>query len=51
LVEAATVAKQKFDPIQQQEVIIQALHKALPKPILSLVSSLLIISHGIRILI
>ncbi|KAG5033030.1 hypothetical protein JHK82_016597 [Glycine max] len=47
LVEAATVAKQKFDPIQQQEVIIQALHKALPKPILSLVSSLLIISHGI----
>ncbi|KAL2953077.1 hypothetical protein AAZX31_19G146300 [Glycine max] len=51
LVEAATVAKQKFDPIQQQEVIIQALHKAFPKPILSLVSSLLIISHGIRILI
>ncbi|KAG4916130.1 hypothetical protein JHK87_053687 [Glycine soja] len=45
LVEAATVAKQKFDPIQQQEVIIQALHKAFPKPILSLVSSLLIISH------
>ncbi|KAG4913191.1 hypothetical protein JHK82_053776 [Glycine max] len=36
LVEAATVAKQKFDPIQQQEVIIQALHKAFPKPILSL---------------
>ncbi|XP_029129234.1 beta-carotene isomerase D27, chloroplastic isoform X2 [Cajanus cajan] len=37
LVEAATVAKHNFDPIQQQEVVIQALHKAFPKPILSFV--------------
>ncbi|KAG5055329.1 hypothetical protein JHK85_007839 [Glycine max] len=41
LVEAATVAKMKFDPIQQQEVIIQALHRAFPKPILSLIKTLL----------
>ena len=50
LVEAATVAKHKFDPIQQQEVIIQALNRAFPRPILSFVSSLLV-SHGIGILI
>ncbi|RDX89727.1 Beta-carotene isomerase D27, chloroplastic, partial [Mucuna pruriens] len=41
LVEAATVAKQKFDPIQQQEVIIQALDRAFPKPILSFIKTLL----------
>lgn len=41
LVEAATVASQKFNLIQQREVTIQALDKAFPKPILSLVSSLL----------
>lgn len=41
LVEAANVAKHKFSPVQQQEVVIQALDKAFPKPILDLVSSLL----------
>ncbi|KAK7285284.1 hypothetical protein RJT34_20049 [Clitoria ternatea] len=41
LVEAATVAKLKFNPIQQQEVVIQALHRAFPKPILSLIKTLL----------
>ncbi|KOM25133.1 hypothetical protein LR48_Vigan50s005300 [Vigna angularis] len=49
LVEAATVAKHKFDPIGQQEVIIQALDRAFPRPILSFVSSLLAI-HCIGIL-
>ncbi|CAJ1903175.1 unnamed protein product [Sphenostylis stenocarpa] len=37
LVEAATVAKHKFDPIQQQGVIIQALERAFPKLILSFI--------------
>ncbi|XP_020225065.1 beta-carotene isomerase D27, chloroplastic isoform X3 [Cajanus cajan] len=41
LVEAATVAKHNFDPIQQQEVVIQALHKAFPKPILSFIKTIL----------
>lgn len=37
------MTKQKFNPIQQQEVIIQALDTAFPKIIFSLVSPLLII--------
>ncbi|KAK7336798.1 hypothetical protein VNO77_17346 [Canavalia gladiata] len=41
LVEAATVAKQKFNPIQQQQVVIEALDRAFPKPILSLIKTLL----------
>ncbi|XP_027353345.1 beta-carotene isomerase D27, chloroplastic-like [Abrus precatorius] len=41
LVEAATAAKLKFDPIHQQEVVIQALDRAFPKPILSLIKTLL----------
>jgi hypothetical protein len=40
LVEAARVASQKFNPIQQREVVIQALEKAFPRPILSLVKSI-----------
>jgi beta-carotene isomerase len=40
LVEAATMASQKFNTIQQQEVILDALDRAFPKPILSLVSSI-----------
>lgn len=39
LVEAATVASKKFSPIQQQEVVLDALDRAFPKPILSVVSS------------
>jgi beta-carotene isomerase len=46
LVEAATVASQKFNTIQQQEVILDALDRAFPKPILSVVSSILFLfSH------
>ncbi|XP_014495686.1 beta-carotene isomerase D27, chloroplastic [Vigna radiata var. radiata] len=41
LVEAATVAKHKFDPIEQQEVIIQALDRAFPRPILSFIKTVL----------
>ncbi|KAJ1433124.1 putative beta-carotene isomerase D27, chloroplastic [Sesbania bispinosa] len=41
LVEATIMAKQKFNPIQQREVVIQALHRAFPKPILSLIKALL----------
>ncbi|XP_057438613.1 beta-carotene isomerase D27, chloroplastic [Lotus japonicus] len=41
LVEAANVAKHKFSPVQQQEVVIQALDKAFPKPILDLIKTLL----------
>ncbi|XP_061369092.1 beta-carotene isomerase D27, chloroplastic-like isoform X2 [Gastrolobium bilobum] len=41
LVEAATMAKQKFNPIHQPEVVIQALDRAFPKPILSLIRTLL----------
>ncbi|XP_004493731.1 beta-carotene isomerase D27, chloroplastic [Cicer arietinum] len=37
LVEAAIMTKQKFNPIQQQEVIIQALDTAFPKIIFSLI--------------
>ncbi|WJX12079.1 Beta-carotene isomerase d27, chloroplastic [Trifolium repens] len=37
LVEAATVASQKFNTIQQQEVILDALDRAFPKPILSVI--------------
>ena len=38
LVEAARVASQKFNPIQQREVVIKALERAFPRPILYLVS-------------
>ncbi|KAG2713504.1 hypothetical protein I3843_04G169800 [Carya illinoinensis] len=41
LVEAAKVASQNFNPIQQKEVIIQALERAFPRPILSLIKILL----------
>jgi len=40
LVEAATVASHKFNTTQQQGVILDALDRAFPKPILSVVSSL-----------
>lgn len=38
LVEAARAASHKFNPIQQREVVIQALERAFPRPILSLAS-------------
>lgn len=38
LVEAARVASQNFNPIQQREVVIHALERAFPRPILSLAS-------------
>ncbi|KAL2320997.1 hypothetical protein Fmac_029966 [Flemingia macrophylla] len=41
LVEAATVAKHNFEPIQQQEVVIQALQNAFPRPILSFIKTVL----------
>ncbi|KAK7245420.1 hypothetical protein RIF29_40266 [Crotalaria pallida] len=41
LVEAATVASQKLNPIQQREAAIQALDRAIPKPILSMIRTLL----------
>ncbi|XP_061338139.1 beta-carotene isomerase D27, chloroplastic-like [Gastrolobium bilobum] len=41
LVEAATVASQKFSPIQQREVVIQALNIAIPNPIPLLIRTLL----------
>ncbi|XP_058746021.1 beta-carotene isomerase D27, chloroplastic [Vicia villosa] len=37
LVEAATVASKKFSPVQQQEVVLDALDRAFPKPILSVI--------------
>nr|POE97518.1 beta-carotene isomerase d27, chloroplastic [Quercus suber] len=40
LVEAARVASQKFNPIQQREVVIEALERAFPRPILYLISGL-----------
>lgn len=40
LVEAATVASQNFSPIQQHQLVIEALERAFPKPMLLLVSSL-----------
>lgn len=39
LVEATTMARQHFSPEKQRELVIQALDKAFPKPILSLASS------------
>ncbi|KAJ1385531.1 hypothetical protein SESBI_41596 [Sesbania bispinosa] len=41
LVEAATVVSQKLSPIQQQQVINQTLDRAFPKPILSMIRTLL----------
>ncbi|KAK7840407.1 beta-carotene isomerase D27, chloroplastic isoform X1 [Quercus suber] len=41
LVEAARVASQKFNPIQQREVVIEALERAFPRPILYLIRTLL----------
>ncbi|KAF7818372.1 beta-carotene isomerase D27, chloroplastic-like [Senna tora] len=42
LVEAATVVFQKFNnPVQQQEVIIQSLDRAFPRPILSLIRTVM----------
>ncbi|XP_052170006.1 beta-carotene isomerase D27, chloroplastic isoform X2 [Diospyros lotus] len=41
LVEAATVASQSFNPIQQREVVIKALNKAFPRPILTMIRTLL----------
>ncbi|RDX68689.1 Beta-carotene isomerase D27, chloroplastic, partial [Mucuna pruriens] len=37
LVEAATVTSQRFSPIQQHQLVIQALHRAFPKPMLLLI--------------
>ncbi|KAL4604684.1 hypothetical protein ACB092_10G207800 [Castanea dentata] len=41
LVEAARVASQKFNPIQQREVVIDALERAFPRPILYLIRTLM----------
>ncbi|KAK7260781.1 hypothetical protein RIF29_27079 [Crotalaria pallida] len=41
LVEAATVASKKFSPIEIQQVVIQALEIAFPRPILLLIRTLL----------
>ncbi|KAF5482311.1 hypothetical protein F2P56_002892 [Juglans regia] len=41
LVEAARMASQNFNPIQQREVVIHALERAFPRPILSLIKTLL----------
>ncbi|XP_062148989.1 beta-carotene isomerase D27, chloroplastic [Alnus glutinosa] len=41
LVEAARIASQKFNPIQQREIVIQALQIAFPRPILSLIKTVL----------
>ncbi|XP_042971830.1 beta-carotene isomerase D27, chloroplastic-like [Carya illinoinensis] len=41
LVEAARVASQNFNPIQQREVVIYALERAFPRAILSLIKTLL----------
>ncbi|XP_043692035.1 beta-carotene isomerase D27, chloroplastic [Telopea speciosissima] len=40
LVEAATAAAQSFNPKEQQEVVLRALEKAFPLPILSLIRTL-----------
>ncbi|XP_019454591.1 PREDICTED: beta-carotene isomerase D27, chloroplastic-like isoform X2 [Lupinus angustifolius] len=37
LTEAAIMASQKLNPIQQREVVIESLYKAFPRPILSLI--------------
>ncbi|XP_062085148.1 beta-carotene isomerase D27, chloroplastic isoform X2 [Humulus lupulus] len=41
LVEAATAASKSFGPSKQRELVIQALEKAFPRPILSLIKTLL----------
>ncbi|KAI3449701.1 hypothetical protein Pfo_006366 [Paulownia fortunei] len=41
LVEAATMASRRFTPIQQSQVVIQTLETAFPRPILSLIKTLL----------
>ncbi|XP_051142272.1 beta-carotene isomerase D27, chloroplastic [Andrographis paniculata] len=41
LVEAATVAARHFSPIEQRQIIIQTLEMAIPKPILSLIKTVL----------
>jgi beta-carotene isomerase len=41
LVEAATAASRNFDPLKQRELMIQALDRAFPRPILSLIRMLL----------
>ncbi|WOH01722.1 hypothetical protein DCAR_0521107 [Daucus carota subsp. sativus] len=41
LVEATTAARQHFSPDQQRQLVIQALDKAFPKPILSLIRTVL----------
>ncbi|KAL8148865.1 hypothetical protein AgCh_006025 [Apium graveolens] len=41
LVEATIAARQHFSPDQQQQLVIQALDKAFPKPILSLIRAVL----------
>ncbi|XP_015891384.3 beta-carotene isomerase D27, chloroplastic [Ziziphus jujuba] len=41
LVEAASMAARNFGPLKQHEVVIQALEKAFPRPILSLIKMLL----------
>ncbi|KAK7345873.1 hypothetical protein VNO77_16486 [Canavalia gladiata] len=41
LVEAAIVASQNFSPIQQHQLVIQALQRAFPKPMLLLIRTLL----------
>lgn len=38
LVEAATEVSRNFSPVKQHELVIQALKKAFPKPILSMAS-------------
>uniref|UniRef100_A0A7N0UDN2 Beta-carotene isomerase D27-like C-terminal domain-containing protein n=1 Tax=Kalanchoe fedtschenkoi TaxID=63787 RepID=A0A7N0UDN2_KALFE len=41
LVEAARAASKNFNPAQQRELVTEALHKAVPKPILSLIRMVL----------
>ncbi|KAI4301182.1 hypothetical protein L6164_034487 [Bauhinia variegata] len=41
LVEAARAASQNFNPVQQKQVVIQALDKAFPRPILTLIRTLI----------
>ncbi|CBI25060.3 hypothetical protein AAG906_021322 [Vitis piasezkii] len=41
LVEAAAMVSRNFDPIQQCELVIEALNKAFPSPILSLIRTLM----------
>ncbi|XP_057483486.1 beta-carotene isomerase D27, chloroplastic-like [Actinidia eriantha] len=41
LVEAATAATRSFNPIQQREIVIKALEKAFPRPILAMIRTLL----------